>query len=134
MTKKQNIADLKEMSTPEKTVLCRIISKSPKLPYPLKMMEMPEGFITEMEYEIPETDKAEILKDLYPFAGCPSLDDKRLDIHSGNIFNVKDYRVIRYNGRNLVVAPEYDKTGGMVVDWITPDEPSELMDIKEILK
>lgn len=113
---------MKEMSIPEKSMLRIIVNPSEPLPYKLKKLEMPEGFQDELEYEIPEDKKEEVLKALYPFMACPELDEVRFDLHSQSCFVVKDYRVIRYDNRNLLVAPDYDKTGGMVCDWIVPDE------------
>lgn len=114
---------MKEMSIPEKSMMRIIVNPSEPLPYKLKKLEMPEGYSDELEYEIPEDKKEEVLKKLYPFMGCPELDEVRFDLHSQSCFVVKDYRVIRWDNRNLLVAPDYDKTGGMVCDWIVPDGP-----------
>ena len=114
---------MKEMSVPEKSMMRIIVNPSEPLPYKLKKLEMPEGYQSELEYEIPDDKKEEVLKKLYPFMGCPELDEVRFDLHSQSCFVVKDYRVIRWDNRNLLVAPDYDKTGGMVCDWIVPDGP-----------
>ena len=114
---------MKEMSIPEKSMMRIIVNPSEPLPYKLKKLEMPEGYQSELEYEIPDDKKEEVLKKLYPFMGCPELDEVRFDLHSQSCFVVKDYRVIRWDNRNLLVAPDYDKTGGMVCDWIVPDGP-----------
>ena len=114
---------MKEMSPAEKSMLRIIVNPSEPLPYKLKKLEMPEGYQSELEYEIPEDKREEVLKKLYPFMGCPELDEVRFDLHSQSCFVVKDYRVIRWDNRNLLVAPDYDKTGGMVCDWIVPDGP-----------
>ena len=114
---------MKEMSVPEKSMMRIIVNPSEPLPYKLKKLEMPEGYQSELEYEIPDDKKEEVLKKLYPFMGCPELNEVRFDLHSQSCFVVKDYRVIRWDNRNLLVAPDYDKTGGMVCDWIVPDGP-----------
>ena len=115
---------MEELSIPEKKILCQIIDEALELPYPLKTLKMPEGYKDELCYDIPEDKKEEVFKELYPFAGAPEMEDERLDIHSGKKFKVKDYLVIRSRKRNFIVSPYYNEAGGMVVDWVTPDEPS----------
>lgn len=112
---------MKEMSTPEKSMLRMIIKPSEPLPYKLKKLEMPEGYQDELEYEIPEDKREEVLKALYPFMGCPELDEVRFDLHSQSLFIVRDFRVIRWDNRNLLVAPDYPHSGGCVCDWIATE-------------
>lgn len=115
---------MKVMSTPEKEILCKIVDESPLLEYKLKTLEMPEDYDDELVYDIPDEDKEKVFKEIYPFACAPEMEDVRLDLHSGKKFKVKDYLVIRSRNRNFIVSPYYNEAGGMVVDWITLDEPS----------
>ncbi|MGN0892645.1 MAG: hypothetical protein ACI4Q0_05130 [Oligosphaeraceae bacterium] len=74
----------------------------------------------DLEYVIPIKDKQKVLRALWPFKGpVPKLNDTFFDIHSQKEFKVKEFRVIRCRGRNMICAPDYPNTGGMVVDWAT---------------
>ena len=44
-----------------------------------------------------------------------------LDIHENKTFVVRDFRVLRWKERNLLVSPFYPQSGGMVVDWVEED-------------
>ena len=94
-----------EMSLPEKQILADLVPEAAPLPYPTRRMRMPKGYKSEMEY-------------IYPFQECPGLDDELFDLHMNKRFRVRDYRVIRHDGRNLLVSPYYPQKGGMVVDWV----------------
>lgn len=107
-----------EMSLPEKQILADLVPEAAPLPYPTRRMRMPKGYKSEMEYIIPESDRKLILESLYPFQECPGLDDELFDLHMNKRFRVRDYRVIRHDGRNLLVSPYYPQKGGMVVDWV----------------
>lgn len=121
---------MEELSIPEKEILSQIIDESPILDYELKRLDCGE-YQAELVYDIPDKDKEKVFKELYPFAGAPEMEDVRLDLHSGKKFKVKDYLVIRSRNRNFIVSPYYNEAGGMVVDWITPDEPSLIEFIKK---
>ena len=107
----------REMSEPEKQMLCIIVKESEPLPYPLKPLEMASGPDEEV-YDIPEEAKDKVFEELWPFAPCPALDDLRFDLHEQKVFKFRDAQVIRYKGRNLMVSPYYAHTGGMAVDFL----------------
>ena len=58
------------------------------------------------------------LPEVYPFQPCPALEDERFDIHEQRLFKFRDAQIIRYKGRNLMVSPYYQKSGGMAVDFL----------------
>ena len=109
--------DMTPMSIPEKNILSQLVREEPPLKYPLRPMPMAQGPDAQ-EYVIPEADKEEVLRNLYPFMECPALTDMRFDLHESAFFQVKDYRVIREMGRNFLVSPYYPSSGGMVIDWL----------------
>jgi len=86
------------------------------LPFPTKPLVM-NGVEIE-EYIIPEEKKAEVLKDMYIFYPVPRMGDEMEDIHSGKLFRVREFRVTRENGLNLLVSPFYEEGGGTMIDWI----------------
>ena len=108
-----------EMSKGEKDLYCVILPEiQPMLDYAVRKLEMAFG-PAEQEYIIPAEDKEKVLKDLWPLAkDVPGMEDTRFDLHSEKEFLVKDYRVIRCRERNMIVAPDYPHTGGMLVDWM----------------
>ena len=93
--------------------------EEPRLSFPTKKVRAGDGEIE--EYIIPETKKAEVLADLYPFVPVPSLDEERYDLHEGKKFVVKEFRVTRENGMNFLVSPYYFQSGGSVIDWMPVD-------------
>ncbi len=113
-----------EMSIPEKEILCQLLPESDALPYPLHSLAMSRGPSTR-EYELPEEKREEIFRSLYPFTPSLSLKDRVYDLHQGETFQVKEYRVIRERNRNLLVSPFYPQTGGTVLDWL-PDQNTSL--------
>ena len=124
-----------EMSRPEKQMLCIIVKESEPLPYPLKPLKMAHG-PDEQVYDIPDEDKAAVFGEVWPFHGCPALDDLRLDLHEQRLFKFREAQVIRYDGRNLIVSPFYAHSGGMAVDFLPPEcaeaeEQTAAMEIKE---
>lgn len=122
--------ELKEMSLPEKMIMSQIINESPELEYPLKTLEMPEGFKNELEYDIPAEDKEKLWESLNPFMTSFTMDEILFDIHSGKRFALKDYKVIRSNERNFIVSPYYSEAGGTLLDFVPPtsDEPQMQQD------
>ena len=113
----------REMSEPEKQMLCIVVEESEPLPYPLKPLKMDSGPAEEV-YDIPEEDKAKVFEEVWPFQPCPTLDDERFDLHEQKVFKFRDAQVIRYKGRNLIVSPYYAHSGGMAVDFM-PAECAE---------
>lgn len=118
--------ELKEMSLPEKMIMSQIINESPELEYPLKTLEMPEGFKNELEYDIPAEDKEKLWESLNPFVASFTMEDILLDIHSGKRFALKDYKVIRSNDRNFIVSPFYAEAGGTVLDFVPAGSADDL--------
>jgi len=109
-------------SESEKNLYKMIIGyKMGELNYPLKEVKS-EQFGVEFVYEIPEDKKEEVLEDLWPFTGIPSIDEVFIDIHEGQQFNLKDYMVIRFDTYNMIVSPWYFKSGGTVLDFIKPSD------------
>ncbi len=90
-----------------------------RLPFPTKAIVI-NGVKIE-EYVIPNEKKDVVLRALYPFFPLPSLDEDRIDIHSGKRFKVHEFRVTREGGQNLLVSPFYEEGGGTVIDWAPPD-------------
>lgn len=90
-----------------------------RLPFPTKAIFI-NGVEIE-EYVIPQEKKDVVLRALYPFHPLPSLDEDRIDIHSGKRFKVHEFRVTREGGHNFLVSPFYEEGGGTVIDWVPPD-------------
>ncbi|MDB6094482.1 MAG: hypothetical protein JWM32_2044 [Verrucomicrobia bacterium] len=88
------------------------------LPFPRITIETdPKGKPSSEEYVIPPEHKAEVLALLYPFVGCPKLTARKLDIHENKKFVIRDFKVVRERGANLLVSPYYYNSGGTVIDW-----------------
>ena len=113
-----------EMSIPEKEILCMMLPEAPQLPYPLQDLPMAYGPAAK-EYVIPDDKRGEILKDICPFACCPDLNEVMYDIHEEKCFTVREYRVIRERGRNMLVSPYYPLSGGMIVDWVPKEHAKD---------
>jgi len=112
--------DDSEMSLPEKMMMLRIQGEQDELPYPLHELKVARSGI-EREYEIPEGDREAVLKRLCFIRPMPSMDDELLDLQEDKAFKVRDFRVIRWRGTNLLVSPYYPKSGGTLLDWAKPD-------------
>jgi len=96
-----------------------------RLPFPTKPLIINGSTIE--EYIIPEEKKELVLKALYPFVPLPSIDEERLDLHSGKKFKIREFRVTREGRMNCLVSPYYDDGGGTVIDWAPPDEDDECL-------
>ena len=94
-------------------------SRDARLPFPTKPLNI-NGIEVE-EYIIPDKKKAEVLQALYIFRPIPSLDEERLDLHSGKRFRIREFRVTREGGHNFLVSPYYEQGGGTVIDWVPPE-------------
>lgn len=128
---------MQERSLPEKQMLAQIVDESPKLPYPLRRYETAyngEIVMVDYIYYIPDDEKQEILELLWPFTPVPTLDTEFFDIHEGKTFTLKDFRVIRWNNRNLIVSPYFRSQGGTVLDFVSPDAESMSCFIRPIKK
>ena len=125
-----------EMSIPEKNLCRKVLGQTPELPYPLAKVECADG-IAQMEYVIPNEDKAKVLEQLFFLTPQPGLDDEMFDIHEGKTFTVRDFKVIRWHGANIIASPYHAKSGGMLVDWMSLDKASGqgvILDVKVKLK
>jgi hypothetical protein len=91
-----------------------------RLPFPTKPLVI-NGVKIE-EYVIPEDKKRKVLEAMYPFIPLPEMDEVRLDIHSGKLFKVRQFRVTREFNQNWLVSPYYEEGGGTVIDWVPPDD------------
>jgi len=97
----------------------RMISIDERLPFPLRTVQTELGPLD--VYDIPENQKAAILKKLYPFRPLPRLKEVMEDIHAKKIFKVKDFIVTREGRMNVLASPYYLEHGGTVIDWIPAD-------------
>ena len=104
----------------EKEMMDMIEIHETPLPYPTEKLLDACGASYE-SYQIPMQDKANILREYYPFTPVPKMDEVLLDIHENKTFTVKDFLIIRENGRNYLVSPYYPKSYGTVLDWVSPD-------------
>jgi predicted dehydrogenase len=91
-----------------------------RLPFPTKPLVI-NGVEVE-EYIIPEEKKRKVLEAMYPFIPLPSMDEVRMDIHSGKLFKIRQFRVTREMNQNWLVSPYYEEGGGTVIDWVPPDD------------
>jgi hypothetical protein len=117
---------MKIRSFQEKVLIKRIVNPSAELPYPLINVETEEYGI-EQWYDIPLDDKQEVFDELYPFIEKPSLDDVMIDIHENRTFKVEDFKVIRFDGFNMLVSPYYFSRGGTVLDWLKEGSETAVM-------
>ena len=104
----------------EKEMMDMIEIHETPLPYPTDKLVDARGACYE-SYQIPMQDKANILREYYPFTPVPKMDEVLLDIHENKTFTVRDFLIIRENGRNYLVSPYYPKSYGTVLDWVSPD-------------
>lgn len=94
-----------------------------RLPYGTRLLEVPSGEVE--EYIIPEEDRAKVFRILYPFLPIPSMDQEMLDIHEDKLFIVREFKVVRDGGMNILVSPFFARSGGTVIDWWPPDSEVE---------
>ena len=104
----------------EKEMMDMIEIHETPLPYPTDKLVDARGACYE-SYQIPMQDKANILREYYPFTPVPKMDEVLLDIHENKTFTVKDFLIIREKGRNYLVSPYYPNSYGTVLDWVSPD-------------
>lgn len=95
----------------------------PRLPFPTRPLKVRGGVIE--EYIIPDEYREDVLKYLYIFIPVPSLDDEMYDLHEDKMFKVRDYRVVRDGGMDMLVSPYYPNSGGSVIDWVSPDNDND---------
>jgi len=97
----------------------KMTSMESRLPFPTKPLIIND--IKVEEYIIPEEKKEPVLEALYPFIPMPSMDEERIDLHSGKKFKIREFRVTREGGMNCLVSPYYEEGGGTVIDWVPLD-------------
>jgi hypothetical protein len=97
----------------------KFMPEDSRLPFPTKPLQI--NGVTVEEYVIPREKKERVLQALYPFVPKPSMDEERIDLHSGKKFIIREFRVTREGGMNCLVSPYYEEGGGTVIDWVPPD-------------
>ena len=105
----------------ERCMILAVTGRRKPLGYPLRPMKTADGQEYE-EYDIPELDKPKVLKELYLFDNVPAMDEVMLDIHSHTKFAVSEFKAIRQDGGNFLVAPRYAEYGGTLLDWMPVDK------------
>ena len=104
----------------ERDMITQIMGLLPKIEFPTHRRRKSDGVMVDV-YDIPDSAKAEILAELYPFSPSPSLDDTLFDIHEVKTFKVSDFMVVREDNSNFAVSPYYLHSGGTILDWIPID-------------
>lgn len=101
----------------ERDMITQIMGLMLKLEFTTHRRRKSDGVMVDV-YDIPDSKKAEILEELYPFAPSPRLDDTIFDLHEGRSFKVSDFMVIREDNSNFAVSPYYLHSGGTILDWL----------------
>ena len=104
----------------ERDMITQIMGLLPKLEFTTHRRRKSDGVMVDV-YDIPDSKKAELLEELYPFAPSPSMDDTLFDLHEGRSFKVSDFMVVREDNSNFAVSPYYLHSGGTILDWIPMD-------------
>ena len=112
------------LGAPERRMLTSISGPQERLEYPTEILKMANGCEVE-KYIIPDEDKKKVLDALYPFFEIPSLDEKRVDVHTGKSFKIRDFIVTREGNGNFLVSPYYAEAGGTVLDWVMPNKDGD---------
>lgn len=120
-----------EMSLQEKTICLMLTGRPPELLYPLKDVECADGTVQRV-YEIPDEDKSKVLADLFPLTDGPGFNDVLFNLHERKSFKVRDFLVIRWGEGNLVASPYFPRSGGMFVDWISPEKANAMVCIVDV--
>jgi len=114
---------MQERSIQEKEMIAQIQDQAEPLPFKLKRVKTEyngEVVMEDLIYVIPDDKKQEVLEQLWPFTPTPKLDDVFFDIHEGKCFTLREFKVIRWNKRNIIVSPFYTSQGGTVIDFVDP--------------
>lgn len=77
-------------------------------------------------YLIPYYQMEDVVRKLWPFEEEPRFDVPYIDLHSGKEVYLRNISIIRMRDRNVLVAPDYLSTGGMVVDLYNKNDVTEL--------
>ena len=120
--------DGSEMSLPEKTLMRAVTGEQPELPYPTRELKVAWGK-PQVEYIIPDADREAVLRRLCFLRPAPPIDAEMLDLHERRLFRVRDFRVIRWRGANLLASPYFPQSGGMLVDWAAPGSGDVIVSI-----
>lgn len=108
------VARFGSWSPGEKYVMTRLVPRSPELAHPLEECRNRKGGC-EMVYSLEGDTKA--LEDAWPFSNWkPGMDDEVYDVHSRRLFRFGNCKIIRLEGRNILVCEDYLQTGGMACD------------------
>lgn len=103
----------------------------PVLPFPiLPHRTVWPGCGMSEEYLVPEEHKERLLHELYPYVEVPGMGAVVLDLHAKRRFVVREFKVVREQGMNLLVSPYYYQAGGSVIDWV-PVNPEGDQDEEE---
>lgn len=92
-----------------------------RLPFPTQSLVLRTAVVE--EYLIPEELREWVLGLLYLFRPVPSLAAWRMDLRTGRIFQVREFRVIRHAGRNWLFTPFIEEGGGGVLSWVPIPPP-----------
>lgn len=99
----------------------------PVLPFPiLPHRTIWPGCVLSEEYLVPDEHKPRLLDELYPYAEVPGMDTMLLDFHARRVFVVREFKVVREQGMNLLVSPYYYQAGGSVIDWLPANSLSPM--------
>lgn len=113
----------------ERDMITEIMGLLPKLEFTTHRRRKSDGVMVDV-YDIPDSKKAEILEELYPFAPSPSMDDTLFDLHEGRSFKVSDFMVVREDNSNFAVSPYYLNSGGTILDWLPLDSEMAVHECK----
>lgn len=104
----------------ERDLITRVIGLLPKLEFATRRRRKSDGVMVDV-YDIPDSNKEELLEELYPFGQSPSMNDTMFDLHECRSFQVRDFMIVREDNSNFAVSPYYLHSGGTVLDWIQMD-------------
>ena len=119
-----------DLGLQERELMMQITGSQERLDYPTEKLKLSNGCEVEV-YLIPDEDKQKVLDSLYPFNDQPSLDEERIDLHTGRTFKVREFIVTREGNGNFLVTPYYAEKGGTVLDWVAPDNDGSGKNLKE---
>jgi len=113
MMERQGSATRPLLGAEERWMMLSVIGRRRPLGYPRRPMKTSDG----QDYE-----ESEIPEELYLFDNVPAMDEVMLDIHSHTKFAVSEFKAIRQDGGNFLVAPRYAEYGGTLLDWMPVDK------------
>ena len=113
----------------ERDMITQIMGLLPKMEFATRRRRKSDGVMVDV-YDIPDSKKADLLEELYPFSPSPRLDDTLFDFHEGRSFKVRDFMIVREDNSNFAVSPYYLHRGGNVLDWLPLDSEKEVHECK----